>query len=43
MKTQTILLVETKDVKVSKPVFGLVDFWNLERMRKVRSPRRNMN
>ncbi|KAF0239990.1 MAG: hypothetical protein Q8K64_07220 [Sediminibacterium sp.] len=43
MKTQTTILAETTTVKVSKPVFGLADFWNLERMRRVRSPRRNLN
>ncbi len=30
-------------VTVNKPVFGLADFWNIERMRRVRAPRRNMN
>ncbi len=30
-------------VAVNKPVFGLADFWNIERMRRVRSPRRNLN
>ncbi|HJV20827.1 MAG TPA: hypothetical protein VJ552_13165 [Sediminibacterium sp.] len=43
MKTQTNILETPATVKVQKPVFGLADFWNLERTRRVRMPRRLLN
>jgi hypothetical protein len=43
MKTLTTNTTNNTLVTVNKPVFGLADFWNIERMRRVRAPRRNMN
>ena len=43
MTTLTNNKTENTTVNVTKPVFGLADFWNLERMRRVRTPRRNLN
>jgi hypothetical protein len=43
MKTQTNTIQQPSTLKIQKPVFGLADFWNLERTRKVRVPRRNLN
>jgi hypothetical protein len=43
MTTLTNNKTENTTIRVTKPVFGLTDFWNIERMRRVRSPRRNLN
>ncbi len=43
MTTLTTNKTATTTIRETKPVFGLADFWNIERMRRVRSPRRNLN